>query len=299
MAMKIKIVRIKRWMAQGFISPIDRAKTQINNLGVSFVDKNEDITILQVAKINEHEIDKQINKTKSPVVIQDFTNSTKLQWYRLLEKDKVIGYIKGQRDKKDVIDGLHIGWNMALIKLPGNDYTKSEVYFSNKRDIDIHHATTVQVKPNFDESVDEYIAHRKNAHNKLNAICEKYGFKQSGPCKAKEYRDKMRRSKLCLSPWGMGEICHRTFEAIRLGAIPIVPDSSHIDTWPNIFEPYKYYIPCKYDFSDLEDIIVKIINDYDNYKEISVNAFNFVKNSWNNEVFAKRFVNIIKEIWRK
>jgi hypothetical protein len=296
--MKIKIVRVKKWMAQGFISPIDRAMNQINKLGISFVDANPDITMLQVSKATEHEIDKQIDQTKTPIVIQDFTNSTILQWYRLLDKKNVIGYIKGQRNVKDEIEGLHIGWNMALIKMPGNDYTKNDTYFDNNRDIDIHHATSINVNPSFDESVDEYIAHRTNAHNKINMICKKYGYIQSGPCKAKEYRDKMIRSKVCLSPWGMGEICHRTFEAIRLGAIPIVPDSSHIVTWPNIFKPYEYYIPCKYDFSDLEYIITEVINNYESYRHISKNAFYFVRNAWNNKVFAKRFVDTMENIWK-
>lgn len=296
--MKIKIARIKRWMAQGFISPIDRAKSEINKMGISFVENNPDMTILQIAKFNEHNIQKDINKTKSPVVIQDFTNSTKLQWYHLLDNQKVIGYIKGQRDKKDDIKGLHIGWNMALIKMPGNDYTNNEVYYTNKRDIDVHHSTTIQVNPNYDESVEEYINHRKNALNKVNEICSKYGLIQSGPCKAIEYRNKMKRSKVCISPWGMGEICHRTFEAIRLGAIPIVPDSSHIETWPNIFIPYLYYIPCKYDFSDLEYILVEILNNYDEYKGIAKNAYYFIKESWDNKVFAKRFTYIMGEIWK-
>jgi hypothetical protein len=48
------------------------------------------------------------------------------------------------------------------------------------------------------------------------------------PITPKKYRDLVLRSKFVLSPPGNGPDCHRTWEAMYLGAIPVVKESS----WP-------------------------------------------------------------------
>ena len=133
----------------------------------------------------------------------------------------------------------------------------------------------------FDEEKDPY----KECDRVLKA-CEKYGYTQSGECKAKEYRDKMKQSKICISPFGQGEICHRTFEAIRLGAVPIIPDSSYIETWPDILSSC---IQCKHDFSDLELKINTILCSEQKRNKL---RYNIVKEAWDNKVFSKRFYNL-------
>ncbi|MCZ6834528.1 MAG: glycosyltransferase [Planctomycetota bacterium] len=65
--------------------------------------------------------------------------------------------------------------------------------------------------------------------------------------------DELCQSKACISPFGYGEVCWRDFEAIAAGAILIKPDMSHLETWPNIYQPYQTYVPVKWDFSDLEE----------------------------------------------
>ena len=76
------------------------------------------------------------------------------------------------------------------------------------------------------------------------------------------------------SPFGLGEICYRDFEILFSGCLMIKPDMKHIKTWPNIYIPMETYIPCRWDFSDLEEKVRwalrtylkhKILQQQDNY----------------------------------
>lgn len=66
-----------------------------------------------------------------------------------------------------------------------------------------------------------------------------------------KYIEEMMSSKICVSPFGYGEICWRDFEAVIYGCVLIKPDMSHVKTRPNIFVPFHTYVPIKWDFSDL------------------------------------------------
>lgn len=77
-------------------------------------------------------------------------------------------------------------------------------------------------------------------------------------------------SKCILSPFGWGEICGRDFEAIVYGACMIKQDMSHCETFPNVYHPYKTYVPLKWDFSDFEEVLSKVATD--EYQEIAEQA---------------------------
>ena len=100
----------------------------------------------------------------------------------------------------------------------------------------------------------------------------------------KNYLKTMCNTKICVSPYGLGEFGFRDYEAIYCGALLIKPDCSHVETWPNIYQgnqenPFKTYIPCKRDFSDLNQIIQHILANYNDYKEIRENALKLLLNN--------------------
>jgi hypothetical protein len=68
-----------------------------------------------------------------------------------------------------------------------------------------------------------------------------------------EYYLEMLDSKICLSPFGFGEICWRDFEAVLCGCLLVKPDMSHIETSPNIFRAYETYVPVRWDYSDVHE----------------------------------------------
>ena len=86
-----------------------------------------------------------------------------------------------------------------------------------------------------------------------------------------EYYSYLSKSKFGLSPFGMGEICYRDFELMRLGIPMIKPDMSKVITEPGIYIPWKTYIPVKHDWSNLIEVVDKLILNYDDYRNISEN----------------------------
>jgi spore maturation protein CgeB len=68
-----------------------------------------------------------------------------------------------------------------------------------------------------------------------------------------EYYREISGSKICVSPFGYGEICWRDFEAILCGSLIIKPNMDHIETTPDIFKAHQTYVPVRWDYSDLEE----------------------------------------------
>jgi hypothetical protein len=75
------------------------------------------------------------------------------------------------------------------------------------------------------------------------------------------YYEEMRRSRICVSPFGYGEICWRDFEAVLMGSLLVKPDMNHVRTEPNIFIPEETYVPVRWDFSDLAEVCVRWLAD--------------------------------------
>jgi hypothetical protein len=70
-----------------------------------------------------------------------------------------------------------------------------------------------------------------------------------------EYYTRMLDCKIILAPFGFGEIAPRDIQSAAMGSILIKPNMSHIKTLPNPYIPYHTYIPCRHDFTDLDEAI--------------------------------------------
>ena len=110
---------------------------------------------------------------------------------------------------------------------------------------------------------------------------------------AEEYYQEMMKSKICISPFGYGEICWRDFEAILCGALLVKPDMSHVETYPDIFEPYRTYVPVQWDFSDLEDKCEYYLTREDDRRRIVSNAFNVLDKFYRCYGFMKPLASIL------
>lgn len=76
-----------------------------------------------------------------------------------------------------------------------------------------------------------------------------------------EYRRQLALSKLSFGPFGWGELNVKEYETLILGAALVRPDISHMETWPDIFVPHETYAPYRWDFSDLEDVVLGLLAD--------------------------------------
>jgi hypothetical protein len=102
-----------------------------------------------------------------------------------------------------------------------------------------------------------------------------------------EYYNEMIRSKICISPFGYGEICWRDFEAVLCGCLLVKPDMSHVETNPDIFMAHETYVPVKWDFSDLEEKCAYYLANDDERKRIVAAAFNVLDDFYKNGGFVK------------
>jgi hypothetical protein len=132
---------------------------------------------------------------------------------------------------------------------------------------------TLDIQTRFDETgTPWYQAMRKSAAAHVRAIP---GISVSGPEKfsLKLYSDELRRSRLCFSPFGYGEVCWRDIEAIMAGAVLVKPDMGHLDTLPNLYEAGVTYLPVRWDFSDLEEVVTTALRDPARCEVIALEAY--------------------------
>lgn len=239
-------------------------------------------------------VDRNLYKTKYPRSRWHYFQLSKLS-------PQLDNVTKADNDVDDqVLSKVHLGWNLGLIERHGIDVqTKSN--WSKVRDIDVHfsiktkHSTKVE-RGNLGKIDDHYAFHRASCETILDEIVKRNDLTTSGKCRGPSYEEKMTRSKVCLSPLGLGEVCFRDFEAISQGAILVKPDMSHLETWPDIYQPLKTYIPVKWDWSDLESTLLDVIRNHKKYRHVVDQAFAVLANAWDNEVFAKKFDTIMRPI---
>ena len=87
------------------------------------------------------------------------------------------------------------------------------------------------------------------------------------------YNREVQHSKIVLSPFGLGELCFRDFEAIQSDALLVKPDMSHIQTWPDVFVPGETYVPVQWDGSDVVEKCEYYLRNETERKRIVQNAY--------------------------
>ena len=70
-----------------------------------------------------------------------------------------------------------------------------------------------------------------------------------------------------MAPLGYGEMAPRDIETTMLGSVLVKPDMSHIDSKPFIYEDDVTYIAVNYDWSNLEERIDYVLNNFDELRE--------------------------------
>lgn len=68
-------------------------------------------------------------------------------------------------------------------------------------------------------------------------------------------------SRICLSPFGYGEVCFRDFEAVLAGCLLVKPDMSHLETRPDVFRDGETCATVRWDWSDLASVVERHLAD--------------------------------------
>jgi hypothetical protein len=109
------------------------------------------------------------------------------------------------------------------------------------------------------------------------------------------YYQEMRSSRICVSPFGYGELCWRDFETVLMGCLLVKPDMSHIRTEPDIFVAGETYVPVKWNFSDLAEVCARYLADDAARIAITQRAYQKLSEYYENLGFAERLRSILQQ----
>lgn len=138
--------------------------------------------------------------------------------------------------------------------------------------------------------------HRKDLIQKLETIKNYKIISYVGRLPKDDYVDLLKHSKIVISPWGAGEWCWRDYEAIYSGAVLIKPDTDFVHAAPNLYQTNTFYVACKADFSDLQDKIAHVVNNYEKFTDMRKRARDLLINHYNYERIAQDLAQAIKNI---
>lgn len=145
--------------------------------------------------------------------------------------------------------------------------------------------------------------HRKTLTEKLLKLKKRYKIFLYTETNGKQtldpkiYQQVLSQSKICLSPWGMGEWNYRDFESMYTKTVLVKPNSNHVICYPvDIFNNNKMYIPCSPDFCDLEYILEMIILNYNKTKDMLEANRKILLDSWDINKLTYDFSSFIKNL---
>jgi hypothetical protein len=200
-----------------------------------------------------------------------------------------------------------LGQDFSRIKLSGTNWLSgvqfnSFAYSHAKKDIDVFAMFQYPAKLNYEWQIETskyYTVHRKNCIEQLKLLPDhiKIVTAESGKVSLQEYYELMSRSKIVIAPFGYGEIAPRDVESAMLGCVLIKPDMSHIQTIPNVYNNPENYVSVDWNYSNLNTIIIDILNDYTNKQEYYVENFrNDFCREYTSEKMVTHIYDIIKSI---
>jgi len=116
-----------------------------------------------------------------------------------------------------------------------------------------------------------YTNHRKGSWDEIAKLSNKYNI-VIGNFPSQESEEILKRSKIGISPYGMAELCYRDMELTRWGCLIIKPDMDRVIAEPNWLRANETYVPVKMDWSDMNETVEKILNNFKDYQHIVENA---------------------------
>jgi len=113
------------------------------------------------------------------------------------------------------------------------------------------------------------------------------------PVRKSAYLRELAQSRICFSPFGYGEVCWRDFEAVYSGALLVKPDMSHVETAPDLFIADETYVPLRWDFDDLSQVVTDILADEPRRRRIVTNAYEAMRSY----AVSNRFVDQLDRVF--
>lgn len=301
---KIKLYELDKHRNETTFRPFLFAQHIFREIGIEFVTEGSaDFAFIGHASFVNKKISlsesvkfgiKFLESIKEPYFLFDGQDAaTLLGSYEVLEQSEAIYLLKPTlyKNKNDYLNKYVNGrsyWgsgdysipNLNLInkiKLSGFNWLSTIQpqwlnYNSNKQ-FDVSAMFMYPHKDVYEHDLNQAVYYNKFRKNLIDNLDTKFNIAklQNGiRLPIEEYYNRMLNSKIILAPFGFGEMAPRDLEAAMFGSILIKPDMSHLETIPNLYVPYETYIPCKHDFSDLNEKIDYVLSDFKNLQNFYV-----------------------------
>lgn len=198
---------------------------------------------------------------------------------------------------------IRLGWNIGMLDyryFPLSNYLP----IGTSRLLNSVYKVTYFEKPGGEKPIDSAFRGKINKNNEKysyqrNKVVdlfnkEKYSNFVTGDLISKnDYLKELRKSKICVSPFGWGEVCYRDFEAIMAGCLLIKPEMDHLETYPDVYKKNETYISLKWDMYDLEKTLQEALENYEDYKDLIINAQKIYKGAI---IDSRRFIDHFKTL---
>jgi hypothetical protein len=177
-------------------------------------------------------------------------------------------------ESPDLLDKLAVGWNSALA-----DYTWLGPYLTPLRDrfpFFLHQPSTSDfAAPDKNRPIDvtcrigiTYDRATVAFQRQRTADILRHRV-ATGKLKRRAYLGELTRSKIAVSPFGLGEITLRDFEIFMAGALLLKPDMSGVETWPDLYTDGETMLAYRWDLSNLEEVLDRALARYDDHVELA------------------------------
>jgi hypothetical protein len=268
----IKLLELHRHRNETTFRPLLYLKDQFDEIGVRFVNEGHaDMSFIGQASI----LDKTLTSLIGSYEVFKESNARNLFKCSLL-KDRSLykkAWMNGRvfwgegdyrcDDFDEYSDRILLsGFNW--LNTYGYD---SHVYpFNINREVDVCALFGISSE-NYEHKMRTDLLYNEPRHKILDIVstlrCRCVTSKKLGKLPMDQYHNTLANSKICISPYGYGEIAIRDVEAMKFGCIVIKPDMDHWDGMPNFYHKDKTYISCNPDMSDLEEKIDYVMSNYD------------------------------------
>lgn len=115
----------------------------------------------------------------------------------------------------------------------------------------------------------------------------------------RRYLGELARSKVVISPFGLGEITLRDFEIFLGGALMLKPDMSAIETWPDLYRDGETMVAHRWDLEDMEEKLEEILSGYSSFLDIAAEGQNCYRRHLCGPDAAELFVAHFRSILHK
>jgi hypothetical protein len=133
------------------------------------------------------------------------------------------------------------------------------------------------------------------AHQRLMLQRKLSGRVDTGVISRRAYINELSSSRVVISPFGWGEYAIRDYETFVSGAALLKPDMSHLETWPDLYQPGATYIPVNWDWSSLPNLLDLAERNIEEFLRVAMAGQRNFRNAANDGIGFARHVSEIVE----